>query len=61
MYYNGYGVPKDIVVAYSYWIIAAAQGDENAIKNINTKQNNMTIKQMAKAQELSREWMEKHR
>ena len=35
MYYNGRGVQKDIAKSREWWTKAAAQGQKNAIKNLN--------------------------
>ena len=34
-YYNGEGVERDIAKAREWWTKAAAQGQKNAIKNLN--------------------------
>jgi len=36
MYAQGQGVPKDIVLAYMWFNLAAAQGHANAVKNRDT-------------------------
>jgi TPR repeat protein len=33
MYANGEGVPEDNVLAYTWWNLAVAQGDEDAQEN----------------------------
>ena len=60
MYDNGEGVPEDQVLAYMWWNLAAAQGNEGAQRNKGTLENQMTREQIAEAQRLSREWLEAH-
>jgi O-glycosyl hydrolase len=40
MFSNGKGTPKDNVMAYIWWNVAAAQGDEDAKKNRGTVEKN---------------------
>jgi uncharacterized protein len=60
MYANGQGVPEDNVLAYMWFNLAAAQGDEDAKKGKGMISENMTKEQIAEAQKLSREWLAKH-
>ena len=61
MYENGIGVPEDIVLAYMWWNLAAAQGNENAQALKGFLEPEMTREQIAEeAQRLSREWLEAH-
>ena len=60
MYAAGRGVPEDIVLAYMWWNLAAAQGDEVAQENKDIIEQQMTRAQIAEAQRLSREWLEAH-
>jgi S1-C subfamily serine protease len=55
-YDNGEGVPQDYVEAYSWYNLAAAQGNTNAIYNRNILVKSMTPDQIAEAQELTREF-----
>ena len=59
-YANGQGVIQDYVQAHKWWNIAGASGNKNAIRNRGIVAKKMTAKQLAKAQELAAEWMEKH-
>ncbi|SVD87203.1 uncharacterized protein METZ01_LOCUS440057, partial [marine metagenome] len=59
-YKNGQGVIQDYVKAHKWWNIAAALGNKDAIRNRGVVAKKMTVKQLAKAQELAAEWMEKH-
>jgi len=59
-YYKGKGVPKDYVMAHMYWNIAAVSGDKDAIEFRDLVEVLMTLSQIEKAQDLAREWMEKH-
>ena len=56
MYYRGDGVPKDLIVAYMWRILAAAQGDENSKKAREALEGMMTPAQIAEGQRLSRKW-----
>ena len=47
-------------MAHMYWNIAAVSGHENAIKNRDIVEEVMTPSQLEKAQDLAREWMQKH-
>ena len=58
MYDTGKGVPKDYVQAYAWSDIAAAQGHETAKKNLEIIIKEMSTADIAKAQELSREFWE---
>jgi TPR repeat protein len=60
MYGTGQGVPEDIVLAYMWWNLAAAQGVEDAQDNKDIAESRMTREQIAEAQRLSREWIEAH-
>jgi alpha-tubulin suppressor-like RCC1 family protein len=60
MYANDEGVPEDMVLAYMWWNLAAAQGSENAQDNKDIIEQGMTREQIAEAQRLSREWLEAH-
>jgi TPR repeat protein len=53
MYYNGQGVPPDYVMAYMWYNLAAAQGDEGAITLRSVLEKKMTPEQIAEAQRLS--------
>ena len=60
MYTRGGDLPEDIVFAYMWWNLAAAQGDEVAQENKDIIEQQMTRAQIAEAQRLSREWLEAH-
>ena len=53
------GVPQDYVRAHMWYNLAAAQGDENGRKYRDDVAAIMTPEQIAEAQRLAREWMEK--
>ena len=59
MYQNGEGVPKDYVQAYAGWILAAAQGEEDAIEAKDFLRKIMTAEQVAEAQKLAAELRER--
>ncbi len=56
MYYEGKGLPRDYVLAHAWPNLAAAQGNDNAIKNREILETLMTPAQIAQAQRLAREW-----
>jgi TPR repeat protein len=60
MYDNGDGVPEDHVLAYMWFNLSAAQGNEGAQGNKDILEKRMTHEQIAEAQRLSREWLEAH-
>ena len=60
MYGSGLGVPQDYVQAYKWFNIAGANGDETGTKNRDSVAEKMTPAQIAEAQKLAKEWMEKH-
>ena len=60
MYARGDGVPEDIVLAYMWWNLAEAQGNESARDNKEIAESRMTREQITEAQRLSREWLEAH-
>lgn len=55
-YANGIGLPKDDVLAYMWWNLAAAAGIEAAGKKRDLATKKMKSEQVAEAQRLSREW-----
>ena len=59
MYANGLGVAKDEVEAYKWWLLAGAQGNENAKKKIPLIEQNLTPSQRAEGQKLAREFKKK--
>ena len=59
-YASGEGVPEDDVLAYMWYNLAAAQGNENAPGNKDILEREMAREQIAEAQRLSTEWIEEH-
>jgi TPR repeat protein len=60
MYANGQGVPQDYIQA-SMWVnLAAAQGQEEAVKGREILTKEMTPAQIAEAQRLATEWLAQH-
>jgi hypothetical protein len=49
-----------MVLAYMWWNLAAAQGDEFAQENKAIKERQMTREQIAEAQRMSRKWIKAH-
>ncbi len=60
MYSIGQGVPQDYVQAHKWLNLGALDGDKDAIKSRDIVAGKMTPAQIAEAQKLAREWMEKH-
>ncbi len=60
MYSKGQGVTQDYVMTHKWFNIAGANGDAEAAKSRNIVEKLMTPQQIAKAQDLAREWMQKH-
>ena len=60
MYVIADGVPEDIVLAYMWWHLAAAQEGEGPQSNKDRAERQMTSEQIVEAQRLSREWLEAH-
>ena len=60
MYAEGSGVPEDDVLAYMWFNLSAAQGQELAQSNKDIIERRMTREQIGEAQRLSREWIETH-
>lgn len=60
LYGNGRGVPQDLIRAYKWFNIAEANGYEDRRKSRDIAEKRMTPDQIAEAQRLAREWMEKH-
>ncbi len=60
MYDKGWGVPRDYVQAHKWFKLAAAQGNENGRSNSDIVEKQMTSAQIAEAQRMAREWLEKH-
>ena len=60
MYFRGHGVPKDFVLSYMWFNLAASQlaGDERKmiVKARDAAEKVLTREQINKAQRLAREW-----
>ena len=59
MYLNGEGLPIYYILAHMWFDLAAAQGNEDAIKNLDIVAADMTSDQITEAQKLAREWKPK--
>ena len=59
MYSQGQGVPQDYVLAHMWLNLAAARGNEDAVKGRDIVASKMTPAQIAEAQKLAREWKPK--
>lgn len=60
MYGNGRGVPQDDKEAYAWSSVAAASGDADAVKNRDILAKKLTPDQLAKGQELAKQYFEKY-
>ena len=60
MYDNGYGVPQDYIQAHMWYNIAGVAGETVPISYRDYVAQEMTPAQVAAAQMLAREWIEKH-
>ncbi len=60
MYEFGLSVPQDIMQAHMWFDLAVEHGDERAQINRAIAASTMTPDQIAEAQRMAREWMEKH-
>ena len=60
MYFTGEGLPQDLVLAYMWCNLSAAQGNEVARVSKDRIEAQMTREEIAEAQRLSREWIEEH-
>lgn len=60
MYHTGIGVPQNNVDAYKWVSLSALSGDAAGISLKETLEREMTPQQIAIANKLAREWMEKH-
>ena len=61
LYSTGRGVPKDLVQAHFWFSVSAARGSDASRKSRERVAKKMTPAQIAEAQRLAREWMEKRR
>jgi localization factor PodJL len=55
MYDNGYGVKKDYVLAYTWFDVAASQGNKAAARHRDDIANRMSPSQIDEGRELARE------
>ncbi len=60
MYLVGFGVPLDDVKAHMWYDLAAAGGDKDAPEFRDRLARELTPDDISTAQELAREWLEKH-
>ena len=60
MYLWGWGVPQDYVKAHMWYDLAAAASDEHAPEFRDRLAREMTPTNISMAQELAREWLDKH-
>jgi uncharacterized protein len=56
LYAEGRGVPQDYVRAHMWFSLAAAQGEQRAVKTLDMAERKMTPTQIAEAQKLARDW-----
>ena len=58
--YFSLGVSQDIVQAYMWFSLAAAQGNEKARRDRDTAASKMTPNQITEAQRMALDWLAKH-
>ena len=56
MYAKGRGVPKDEQIAYFWYLLASAQGNQDAAKIRDSKERSLSPEQRAAAQASARNW-----
>jgi hypothetical protein len=61
IYQEGKGIPKNNVMAYMFFNLAAVNGDEVKIKSRNKVASKMTPSQLEKSQDKAREWIRSHK
>ena len=60
MYWKGLGVSQSNILAYMWWCLGTLHGDKESERLLDIVAAKMKSSQVAEAQELSREWMQKH-
>ena len=55
-YGMGRGVPKDYALAHMWWNLSGSNGNKEAAENRDIVETKMTPQQIAKAQEMARNW-----
>lgn len=58
-YFNGQGVPQDYLKAHLWLNLAGAQGNADAAKNRDVVAKRMSIQQLAEAQKMARDCLER--
>ena len=61
LYERGLGFPRDYVLAHMWYSLAVASGNDSANKDRDTVARLMTPAQVADAERMAREWLEKHK
>jgi TPR repeat protein len=64
MYYEGQGVPQDLVQAHMWynvaaWLLPPEESNKALASRVNVE-SDMTPAQIAEAEKLAHEWLEKH-
>ena len=60
MYVFGLGVPKDYIQAHTWFSLGATKDGDDASENRDIAAKKMTPTEIAEAERLAQEWMEKH-
>ena len=60
MYAHGKGIPQNYRMAHMLFNLAATNGDEEAKNNRGVIAGRMTKDDIAEAQKMAREWLEKY-
>jgi len=58
---NGQGFPQDNIEAHKWYSISEANGSKSGRKIRKIIEKRMNPEQIAEAQKLAKEWMEKHK
>ena len=61
MYASGGGIPENYMVAYVWWTVANAYGNEQAGTKLNILKSLMSERDIVEARRLARDWWEKRR
>jgi TPR repeat protein len=60
MYWQGSGLPRDDVLAYMWWRIAAKHGDKEGERLCRMAAAKMIPTQVSEAEKMAQEWTEKN-
>jgi uncharacterized protein len=61
MYFKGDGVKQNFILAHMWFNLYGFNGQVDGVEKRSTIENKMSPSQIENAQEMEREWMEKHK